>query len=225
MKINQLLEFRVEEDAARMARIQQLAQANKARRDAEATGAPNLTVQTGGKGSTAPTATPKFGTGTSMPLNPVTVPGASSKPSATVQSVPGTTSTPASSQPAQTSMTGDPTLDQPLAPATPKDPNAPGIGTRIGRGVGQVAKGVGAVAGGVAGIGRALKKGYQAGANTVGGPGAASASAPASGSAASIAPTSGGAASGGSSSAVSDQEFNDLMARVQKLEQLARIRT
>ena len=46
-----------------------------------------------------------------------------------------------------------------------------------GRGIGKVAggaaKAVGAVAGGVAGLGSAFKKGYQAGANAVGGPGAA----------------------------------------------------
>jgi hypothetical protein len=64
----------------------------------------------------------------------------------------------------------DPTLAQPL-PA--QDPNAPGLGTRLGQGIGKIAKGIGAVAGVPAGIGRAIKKGYQAGANAVGGPGAA----------------------------------------------------
>lgn len=45
------------------------------------------------------------------------------------------------------------------------------IGRGIGKTVGTVAKGVGAVAGGVMGLGRAIKKGYQAGKSTVGGAG------------------------------------------------------
>jgi hypothetical protein len=45
------------------------------------------------------------------------------------------------------------------------------IGSAVGKGVGTLAKGVGAVAGGVAGLGRAIKKGYQAGKQTVGGAG------------------------------------------------------
>lgn len=45
------------------------------------------------------------------------------------------------------------------------------IGSAVGKGVGTLAKGVGAVAGGVVGIGKALKKGYQAGKDTVGGAG------------------------------------------------------
>jgi hypothetical protein len=63
--------------------------------------------------------------------------------------------------------TGDPVLDQPLNPAAPKKP-----GTTFAQKVGGFAKGVGAIGGGVAGIGRAVKKGYAAGANAVGGPGA-----------------------------------------------------
>lgn len=43
------------------------------------------------------------------------------------------------------------------------------IGSGIGKAVGAAAKGVGAVAGGVAGLGKAIKKGYQAGKATVGG--------------------------------------------------------
>lgn len=43
------------------------------------------------------------------------------------------------------------------------------IGSAVGKGVGAVAKGVGAVAGGVAGLGTAVKKGFQAGKATVGG--------------------------------------------------------
>jgi hypothetical protein len=45
------------------------------------------------------------------------------------------------------------------------------IGRGIGKAVGAAAKGVGAVAGGVAGLGRAVKKGFQAGKTTVGGAG------------------------------------------------------
>ncbi len=45
------------------------------------------------------------------------------------------------------------------------------IGRGIGKAVGTAAKGVGAVAGGVAGIGKAIKKGFQAGKATVGGAG------------------------------------------------------
>jgi hypothetical protein len=43
------------------------------------------------------------------------------------------------------------------------------IGSAVGKGVGALAKGVGAVAGGVAGLGTAVKKGFQAGKATVGG--------------------------------------------------------
>ncbi len=45
------------------------------------------------------------------------------------------------------------------------------IGTAVGKGIGAAAKGVGAVAGGIAGLGKAFKKGYQAGKGTVGGAG------------------------------------------------------
>lgn len=46
------------------------------------------------------------------------------------------------------------------------------LGRGLGRVAGSAAKGVGAVAGGVAGLGSAIKKGYQAGKQTVGGGGA-----------------------------------------------------
>ena len=46
------------------------------------------------------------------------------------------------------------------------------LGRGIGRTIGAGAKGLGAVAGGVAGLGSAIKKGYQAGKQTVGGGGA-----------------------------------------------------
>ena len=55
------------------------------------------------------------------------------------------------------------------------------IGTAVGKGVGTLAKGVGAVAGGVAGLGSAVKKGFQAGKATVGGAGDDPAAAPAAG--------------------------------------------
>lgn len=58
----------------------------------------------------------------------------------------------------------DPTLAQNL-------PGQPAPKKSIAQHIGGLAKGVGAVAGGVAGIGRAVKKGYAAGANAVGGPG------------------------------------------------------
>jgi hypothetical protein len=70
--------------------------------------------------------------------------------------------------PKQAGTTGDPTLDQPLPTAAPKKP-----GTTIAQKIGSFAKGVGAVAGAPAGIGRAIKKGYAAGANAIGGPGTA----------------------------------------------------
>ena len=66
--------------------------------------------------------------------------------------------------PKQPGTTGDPTLDQPLAPKKP--------GTTLAQKIGSFAKGVGAVAGAPAGIGRAIKKGYAAGADAIGGPGA-----------------------------------------------------
>jgi hypothetical protein len=71
-------------------------------------------------------------------------------------------------EPAVTGPTGDPTLDQPLPTTAPKKP-----GTTFAQKVGTFAKGIGAVAGAPAGIGRAIKKGYAAGANAIGGPGAA----------------------------------------------------
>jgi hypothetical protein len=67
-----------------------------------------------------------------------------------------------------TGNTGDATLNQPLNPAAPKKP-----GTTLAQKVGSFAKGIGAVAGAPAGIGRAIKKGYAASANAIGGPGAA----------------------------------------------------
>jgi hypothetical protein len=102
---------------------------------------------------------------------------------------------------ATVSPTGDPTLDQPLAQT---DPNKPGLATRIGQGIGQVGKAVGAVGGTVAGVGRAIKKGYGAAADAVGGPGAAPA-----GGAGQPAPV-GGAAGG--------DALADLQARLQAMD-------
>ena len=66
-----------------------------------------------------------------------------------------------------TGTTGDATLNQPLPATAPKKP-----GTTLAQKVGSFAKSVGAVAGAPAGIVRAVKKGYAAGANAIGGPGA-----------------------------------------------------
>ena len=108
---------------------------------------------------------------------------------------------PTQAAPAQQTPNPDPTLSQPL-PAD--DPNKPGLSTRIGQGLGKLAKGIGAVAGVPAGIGRAIKKGYQAGANTVGGPGAASTNA--------AAPSSGGGST----------ELDQLRATLQAMDQRMR---
>lgn len=141
---------------------------------------------------------------------------------ATTQEVPATnaTVTPVQQAPQQTqqqaqqSMTGDPTLDQPLPGQAPPKKT-------LAQKVGGVAKGVGAVAGGVAGIGRALKKGYAAGADAVGGPGYA----PAGGGAGQLAYASGaGGAGGGSygggsgSGGNGDAEIADLKSRLGALE-------
>ena len=71
------------------------------------------------------------------------------------------------------------------------------IGTAVGKGVGTLAKGVGAVAGGVAGLGSAVKKGFQAGKATVGGagddPAAGGTPAAAAGAAPAAAPAAGAA--------------------------------
>ena len=75
-------------------------------------------------------------------------------------------------QPAATGPTGDATLNQPLPATDPKKPGG-GFVKGLANVVGQTAKGIGAVAGAPAGIGRAIKKGYTAGANAIGGPGAA----------------------------------------------------
>ena len=93
--------------------------------------------------------------------------------------------------------TGDPTLDKPLQ-GQPKQGR--GFVKGLANVVGQTAKGIGAVAGGVAGVGRAIKKGYNAGADAVGGPGyssqAGNAAPTSSGGGASFA---GGGATGGGS--------------------------
>jgi hypothetical protein len=145
---------------------------------------------------------------TTNPAN-VAPPVTTRAPTSVTQTAPSTVV----QQPGQsTSVTGDRTLDQPLAPRQ-RDPNAPGMATTVGRGIGQVAKGVGAVGGAVAGIGRALKKGYAAGANTVGGPGEQPVTGP---SGRSIAPA--GAGSGSAMQQADD--ISDLRARLQAVEKL-----
>jgi len=102
---------------------------------------------------------------------------------------------------ATVSPTGDPTLDQPLAPA---DPNKPGLATRIGQGIGQVGKAVGAVGGTVAGVGRAIKKGYGAAADAVGGPG--------------VAPSGAGQPAPAGGTAGGGNDLADLQARLQAMD-------
>lgn len=65
----------------------------------------------------------------------------------------------------------DSTLAQPLEPEEPADPNKPGLATRLGQGLGTLAKGAGALASIPQGVGRAFKKGYNKGVDTIGGPG------------------------------------------------------
>jgi hypothetical protein len=73
------------------------------------------------------------------------------------------------------------------------------IGSAVGKGVGALAKGVGAVAGGVAGLGAAVKKGFQAGKGVVSGAGDDVPAAPAASGAA--APAAGKPAAGGAAAA------------------------
>ena len=67
-----------------------------------------------------------------------------------------------------TGPTGDPTLDKPLPGQAPQ---GRGFVKGLANVLGQTGKALGAIPGGVAGIGRAMKKGYNAGADAVGGPG------------------------------------------------------
>lgn len=211
MKIEQLISAVNEsvnnEAFADLARKEKEMAANKTA--PAATPTPNLTVMPGGKGTgTQPQTTPvSFGKGVSMPTNPVTVPGAGTSAVPATQPTSVKTSAPSTTQPA--GPTGDPVLDKPLPAAAPKKP-----GTTFAQKVGGLAKGVGAVAGGVAGIGRAVKKGYAAGADAVGGPGA-----PSAGSASSV-------ASGGASQAAADAagnaELDQLKATIQTMDQRLR---
>jgi len=98
-----------------------------------------------------------------------------------------------------TGPTGDPTLDKPLPGQAPQ---GRGFVKGLANVLGQTGKGIGAVAGGVAGVGRAIKKGYNAGADAVGGPGYSSQvgnTAPAGGGSGGYSGGSGGGASGGGS--------------------------
>jgi hypothetical protein len=79
-------------------------------------------------------------------------------------------------QPVPTGSAAKPSSTTPTQPGTgttkaaPTIPQAtPGIGTKIGQGVGAVAKGVGAVAGGVVGAGQAFGQGFNQGRATVAG--------------------------------------------------------
>jgi hypothetical protein len=110
-----------------------------------------------------------------------------------------------------TGPTGDPTLDAPL-PGQPKQGR--GFVKGLANVVGQTAKGIGAVAGGVAGAGRALKKGYNAGANAVGGPGYSS-------QAGNQAPATGAARyTGGGSGAAGGADLQSINQRLSKVEKL-----
>lgn len=159
------------------------------------TAAPATTNFAGGQtqGSVAPKVNYSFNASpTTQPTTTTTAPA----------TTPAATTTPATTT---ASPTGDATLDQPLAPKKP--------GTTLAQKVGGLAKGVGAVAGGVAGIGRAVKKGYAAGANAVGGPGA-----PAAG-------TTGGASSDASQAAAAaagNAELDQLKATIQTMDQRLR---
>jgi len=110
-----------------------------------------------------------------------------------------------------TGPTGDPTLDAPL-PGQPKQGR--GFVKGLANVVGQTAKGIGAVAGGVAGAGRALKKGYNAGADAVGGPGYSS-------QAGNQAPATGAARyTGGGSGAAGGADLQAISQRLAKVEKL-----
>ena len=194
MKIEQLLEFTAEDFKSMSNAATGIAQ------NAAAKAAP--AVQKSIARNAAQTGTTPKATGTV--IQPTAAPAA---PVAQQAPAVNGTVTPAP----QAGPTGDPTLDAPLPPGTP--------GTTFAQKVGSVAKGVGAVAGGVAGIGRAIKKGYGAGANAVGGPGAA----PAGNGSRQIAPAGNGsrqiAPAGGQGGG---DQIADLMARMQAMD--ARIR-
>lgn len=147
---------------------------------------------------------------TTDPAN--TTPPSTTTPTVTTPTPSVTVTNPALGRSPQTvtpsGPTGDPTLDQPLAP---RDPNKPGIGTRIAKGIGQLSKAAGAIASVPQGIGRAVKKGYQSGVTAIGGPGAAGSSGPAA-SPAAAAPASGGG----------DDEVANLKSMLQTMDQRLR---
>ena len=171
MRIAQLLEFTAEDfrqmsqqanniqqgngpiDAAtaRQQRIAQLA-ANQQTRNAAPPGRPKTSTQP------APVVT-QTAPAANAPVNLTATP----QDTGTTPTTPATQSNvPATQQRQNAPM--DPTLAQNLPGQEPPKKS-------IAQHIGGLAKGVGAVAGGVAGIGRAVKKGYAAGANAVGGPG------------------------------------------------------
>jgi hypothetical protein len=147
------------------------------------------------------------------------------------QTPPATQSTSAVTQTAPVNLTATPqdtggTPPQQQQQNAPMDPtlaqNLPGQEppkTSFAQKVGGLAKGVGAVAGGVAGIGRAIKKGYNAGANAVGGPGYAQSGGGAS------AGGSGGSAGGGAGGGTGgnyDDEIANLKSTIQQMDQRLR---
>lgn len=153
--------------------------AQQATMKAAATGIPqannpfNLKVMSGGKGTGPTTSAATTNPTVKYNVPTSTVPQTKSnlpQPTTAPKTAPAQVRQPASQ------TTGDPTLNNPLPAKAPKDPNAPGIGTKIGRGIGQLSKAAGAIAGVPAGIARAVKKGYEAGASTIGGPGSLSTS-------------------------------------------------
>jgi len=217
MRIAQLLEFQKEDfrqmsqqasniqqgngavDSAtqRQQKIAQLA-ANQQARNAAPPGrsqTPPATQSTSAVTQTAPvnlTATPQ-------------ATGASSTTPATQSTTPATAQ--------QQNAPMDPTLAQNLPGQEPPK-------TSFAQKVGGLAKGVGAVAGGVAGIGRAIKKGYNAGANAVGGPGYAQSGA--GGASASGSSGSAGGGAGGGAGGNYDDEIANLKSTIQQMDQRLR---
>lgn len=145
--------------AQRQQRITQLAQ-NQATRNASAPGRPlnrNTTAPASGT-STTTAGTP--GASTAPPAAPA--------PATNAAPAQNTTAQPAAPA-GQAGPTPDPTLNAPLPPTQPTQGR--GFVKGLANVLGQTGKTIGAIASAPAGIGRAMKKGYAAGANAIGGPG------------------------------------------------------